>query len=139
MTASLLCDASALVALILADDVNHKKCVGAVEAEPPVAMVSTWPCFTEAMYLLGREGGLPPQELLWNYLELQALALHITDEVERPRLRQLMRKYADAPMDLADASLVSAAEQLGLTRVLTLDRHFRAYRIHDRVAFNVIP
>ena len=39
-----------------------------------------------------------------------------------------MRQYHDAPMDLADASLVVAAERLNLRRIFTLDSHFRAYR-----------
>jgi predicted nucleic acid-binding protein len=136
---ALLCDTSAIVSLILADDVNHVRCFNAVKDEPKTPMVSTWPCMTEAMYLLGREGGAVAQELLWQYIEQGALALHLTDEVERPRLRQLMKKYADSPMALADASLVSAAEQLSLRRILTLDRHFFAYRIHDTIAFEVVP
>jgi len=136
---SVLCDASALVALIVADDINHDRCHDAVKDFPASALVSTWQCLTEAMYLVGREGGLKAQELLWDYVEQQALALHLTDEVERPRLRYLMQRYSDAPMDLADASLVSAAELLGIARILTLDRHFHAYRILDRVAFDVIP
>jgi predicted nucleic acid-binding protein len=41
-----------------------------------------------------------------------------------------MDRYADHPMDLADASLVAAAEGLGTVRVLTLDRaDFSAYRV----------
>ena len=50
-----------------------------------------------------------------------------------------MRRYADAPMDFADASLVAAAEALGLTRILTLDHHFYAYQIHGRTLFDVSP
>lgn len=42
-------------------------------------------------------------------------------------------------MDLADASLVTAAERIGTTRVFTVDGHFRAYRIEDRHAFEVLP
>ena len=40
-----------------------------------------------------------------------------------------MEQYADQPMDLADASLVTAAEHLRATTILTLDRRdFRTYR-----------
>ena len=55
------------------------------------------------------------------------------------RVCALMRKHADAPMDFADASLVAAAEVLGITRILTLDSHFYAYRINDKTPFEVIP
>ena len=46
------------------------------------------------------------------------------------RAFELMEQYRNHPMDLADASLVVAAETLGTTKVFTLDRtDFRAYRI----------
>ena len=38
-----------------------------------------------------------------------------------------------------DASVVVAAETLGTTRVLTLDRHFRAYLIHGNTPFEILP
>ena len=50
----------------------------------------------------------------------------------------LMEKYEDTPMDLADASLVAAAETLGLKRIFTLDSDFYVYRINDKDAFDVI-
>ena len=40
-----------------------------------------------------------------------------------------MARYADLPMDLADASLIVAAESLRLRKVFTIDRDFSAYRI----------
>ena len=45
-----------------------------------------------------------------------------------PALRALMKKYAQAPMDLADACLVCLATELGTGRILTLDGDFRIYR-----------
>ena len=42
-------------------------------------------------------------------------------------------------MDLADASLVVAAETLNLGRIFTLDRHFYAYRLADGSALEVVP
>ena len=57
----------------------------------------------------------------------------------RKRTRALMAKYRDLPMDLADASLVAAAEALNLKRVFTLDSDFRVYRFRSRQAFDIIP
>ena len=51
----------------------------------------------------------------------------------------LLEQYRDTPMDLADASLVVAAETLGGRRVFTLDRHFYAYRLADGAALEVVP
>ena len=42
---------------------------------------------------------------------------------------ELMKQYADLPMDLADASLVILAEHLGHGRILSVDqRDFNSYR-----------
>ena len=54
-------------------------------------------------------------------------------------MRILMRQYRDSPMDLADASLVAAAEKLNLRRIFTLDDHFYAYRINGTHPFTVVP
>jgi len=52
------------------------------------------------------------------------------------RLSELMDRYADKPMDLADASLVLLAERLGHGRLVTTDRrHFDAYRWNEREPF----
>lgn len=49
------------------------------------------------------------------------------------RMADLMQRYADHPMDVADASLVWAAEQTGVLRIVTLDRSdFQTYRIKGR-------
>jgi predicted nucleic acid-binding protein len=50
-----------------------------------------------------------------------------------------MSKYRDTPMDLADASLVAAAEALDLARVFTLDSDFQIYRWKGRRKFEVVP
>ncbi len=49
-----------------------------------------------------------------------------------------MEKYRDVPMDLADASLVAAAERLSLNRIFTLDSDFYVYRLYDKDAFDVL-
>jgi predicted nucleic acid-binding protein len=54
-------------------------------------------------------------------------------------MQELMDKYRDRPMDLADASLVAAAEFLGCGDIFTLDGDFRIYRLKQGSAFNVIP
>jgi len=50
-----------------------------------------------------------------------------------------MAKYADLPMDLADATFVALAEARGMRRVFTPDSDFGVYRIHGRERFDVIP
>ena len=130
-------DAGPLVALVDADDQFHQKCVATLK-ELREPLVTVWPPLTEAMYLLS---DLPrAQEALWEMLArgvLQFLPLDITDV---PRLRELMRKYADRPMDLADAALVRVAEREGIRKIFTVDRKdFSVYRLHGRVRPKIIP
>jgi hypothetical protein len=57
-------------------------------------------------------------------------AVWFFDGVALRRAFELMEEYADHPMDLADASLIVAAEALATTRVFTIDRRdFRTYRV----------
>jgi predicted nucleic acid-binding protein len=55
------------------------------------------------------------------------------------RVRDLMERYRDLPMDLADASLVALAETLNQKRIFTLDTDFRVYRIHRNRPFEIVP
>lgn len=134
-----LCDTGPLVALIDGDDPNHARCVATLSALPPQPLLTTWPCLTEAMHLLMRAGGSPAQDQLWGYLADNLVTLHTPDAHEWKRMRTLMARYNDTPMDVADASLVVAAERLNLRRILSLDRHFHAFRVADRFPFEVYP
>lgn len=136
---SILADAGPLVALIdRGQGEVHRVCAAALKAVS-VPLVTTWPCFTEAMYFLGDLEGWKGQEALWRFIERGVLRVHIPTVSETRRMRILMEKYRDTPMDLADASLVAAAEGLELHRILTLDSDFRVYRINDRIAFELVP
>ena len=130
-------DAGPLVALLDQRDVHHAACVAALRALRE-SLVTTWPAFTEAMYLLG--SSWRGQTALWSRVETGALTLAPLDEGDAPRMRELMEKYRDLPMDLADASLVRIAEREDLTRIFTLDRrHFSVYRPGRRRRFSILP
>lgn len=91
------------------------------------------------MYLLGTRLGWRAQDALWRLLESEHLIVHDITPAERARMRALMTRFRDLPMDLADASLVAAAETRRLRRILTLDSHFRIYRLNDKESFEIIP
>jgi predicted nucleic acid-binding protein len=91
------------------------------------------------MYLLDRAGGFAAQDELWDYLAGGLVVLHLPQSDEWSRMRELMRQYRDTPMDVADASLVVAAERQSLARIFTLDRHFHAYRMDGNRPFEVVP
>jgi predicted nucleic acid-binding protein len=132
-----LVDAGPLVALLDRADPAHDDCVAALKRlrEP---LVTVWPAFTEAMYLL--RGSWAAQKALWSRLETVALTLAPLDEADATRMRELMEKYRDLPMDLADAALVRVAERESLSSIFTLDRrHFSRYRPGRRRRFSILP
>jgi uncharacterized protein len=102
-------------------------------------MVTTWPCLTEAMHFLFRAGGLEAQNRLWAMIADGVLSLYLSSSDEWLRMRDLMQQYADLPLDLADASLVSAAEQLNERQLFSMDQSLRAVRIQGRQFFEVVP
>lgn len=133
-----LTDAGPLVALIDADEADHERCratLGQVE----LPLLTTWPAFTEAMYLLARAGGFTASQALWRLVLTDRLHVLELSRSAVERSAELMAKYADLPMDLADATLVAVAEERGTRRVFTLDSDFQIYRLHGRQRFDVIP
>lgn len=134
-----LCDAGPLFALVDPRQAEiHQRCKS-VLSQLPSPLVTTWPSFTEAMYLAQRSGGWPLQDLLWQLVREAVLVLHELGPAETTRMAVLMEQYRDTPMDLADASLVAIAERLGRTRIFTLDHHFRVYRLKDSRTFDIVP
>lgn len=100
-------------------------------------LVTVWPALVEAMYLLH---GWQEQAALWAMVEAGPIALAPLGEEDVPRLRKLMAKYRDLPMDLADASLVHVAERDGYRRIFSLDRtDFEVYRVAGRERFTILP
>jgi predicted nucleic acid-binding protein len=55
-------------------------------------------------------------------------------------MRELMKRYQDLPMDLADAALVTVAERERVSKVFTVDRSdFLVYRPEGIGSFELIP
>jgi uncharacterized protein len=122
--------------LVDADDQHNAKCVATLrDVHEPLATV--WPPLTEAMYLLA---DVPKaQEALWEMLTRGAVQLLPLDLRGVPRKRELMGKYADRAMDLADAALVRVAEREGIRKIFTVDhRDFAIYRLYNRVRLTII-
>jgi predicted nucleic acid-binding protein len=133
---AVLVDAGPLVGLLDRADAEHARCVATLR-RLRAPLLTVWPAFTEAMYLLG--GSWPAQKALWSRLETGALALAPLDQTDAPRMRELMEKYRDLPMDMADAALVRVAERESLTEIFTLDRrHFTVYRPGRRRRFVIL-
>ena len=133
----ILVDAGPLVALLDASDAHHELCTIAIRSiEEP--LLTVWPALTEAMYLL--RFSLEAQEALFGDIERGTLVIAGLDTDDCRRMRHLMRKYRDLPMDLADAALVAVAERERISRIFTLDRRdFEIYRPAGIRRFEILP
>lgn len=133
-----LTDAGPLVAIIDAGEPDHELCLETLD-RLSLPMVTTWPAFTEAMCLIVRAGGQVGRRALWRMVTDKRLVLVDLSETAVARTQALMEKYADTPMDLADASLVSLAEELNQRKIFSLDDDFDVYRVHGRLRFERLP
>ena len=129
----ILCDTGIIVAAINRHDRYHVMVMSRLK-DFHSPLVTSWPCITEAMHLVGTSA----HPTLLRQIERNAYRVTPPTQVDLLRACQLVRRYADAPMDFADASLVAAAETLGIHQILTLDGHFRAYLINDNTPFEIL-
>jgi uncharacterized protein len=123
----ILVDTGPIVAMFDRKDGRHQRCVEALKVirEP---IKTTVPVLTEAFYMLrpGSAGSNGLRDLVLN----GGLSVWWFDVPTLSRAFELMRTYSDHSMDLADASLIVAAEVLGTRKVFTVDRRdFEVYRI----------
>lgn len=134
---AILIDAGPLVALLHRDDQHHQKCVEALtEIRDP--LVTVWPAFTEAMYLLNFSWRA--QDALWELVLEGIVRLLPVEAEDHRRMRDLMKKYRMLPMDLADAALVAVAERERIRRIFTVDRRdFSLYRPAKIGKFMIVP
>ena len=92
-------------------------------------LITTWPVMTETCYLLLDRKGVKAQVNLINNYHQGLFQIFDLTVRNGERMSELMQKYADLPMDLADASLVVLAENLGHGRIFSVDqRDFNTYR-----------
>ena len=129
-----LADTGYWLALANRSDRWHEVAV-AVTRRLDESLVVTWPVLTETCHLmlsrLGTLAELRFVEQISTHVDIYEMAKERIDDV-----RALMERYSNLPMDLADASLVVAATDLGEGRILTTDqRDFNAYRWKDTELF----
>jgi hypothetical protein len=93
---------------------------------------------TEFFYLASR--GPLSVATAWDFVRSGTIVLLPIEDPDLPFLDGLMRKYADRPMDFADATLVHLARRESLSTVFTIDNDdFETYRIGGRRRFRIVP
>ncbi len=133
----IIIDTGPIVALFDKSDQYHNVCKKVLKNihEP---IFTTWPVLTEVMYLLNFSS--IAQELCLEFIETGGIDVNSQDLKQLYRIHQLMKQYADLPIDFADASLVALAEEKGITTIFTLDhKGFRIYVPKHLKFFSLIP
>ncbi|ERR1035437_4732906 len=131
MGSPVIVDASFLVALWRKNDQNHSRAVQEARLRPPPWIICE-SALSEADHLLAPEGCVTLR-LACRRGALRVMA--IDGEGFIPVL-DLLDKYADVPMSVADACLVRLTEILPDPLLLTTDSDFKIYR---RLGRRVIP
>jgi predicted nucleic acid-binding protein len=131
MARTVLVDSGFIVALLSRDDAHR----GWALAQAPQLGHPWATCeavLSESFHLLGKPGQPKLAALLQRGVVVPGFDLG--DELHP--ILDLMDKYADVPMSLADACLVRMTETRADPVVVTTDTDFRVYRRHSR---QVIP
>ena len=121
----MLIDAGPIIALFDRSDEYHNRIVDLIKQES-FHLISTWPVITEASHMLDFDNRAQIALLRWIYRG--GLELVQVDASGIQRIIDLTEKYNDIPMDLADATLIVAAETLGIREIISIDSDFYVYR-----------
>lgn len=137
MAASGLIDTGAILALLDRDDQWHVRCAEAfTELRLPLATSAA--VLAEVFHLLGDDGR--SLKAAWGFLRSGAVTVLPIGDGDLPDLETLMKRYADRPMDFADATLAHLARRERLNIVFTVDNDdFETYRIESRRRFRIVP
>ena len=134
-----LADSGPFVALYKNKDRHHLRALEFFRVHGACQRLhTTWEVISEVMYFLGFSAAVHGDFLDWLHTGHQQglVTIAALEPAELPGLARMMRKYADRPIDLADASLVWLANKTDFTDIITIDRaDFAIYRTAKRRAF----
>lgn len=135
----ILLDTSGLLSALDGSQRYHQECATLLgEASPPL-LLSPF-VLAELDYLLMRHVGGRAQIALLEEVARGAYQLELFAAADVAYAKEVIERYSDLDIGLADASVVVLAERHGVSQVLTLDeRNFRAMRMGRRKRFKVLP
>ena len=131
-----LVDTGAIVALLDRSERRHEACAAAVE-EIEAPLITCEAVIAESCYLLRRLTGA--SEAVLENVAAGIFQIPFQLSQEAAGVRQILRKYRDRQIDLADACLIRLADEFGTADILTLDGDFAVYRWGKNRAFRMLP
>jgi len=130
-----LLDTGVIVALLDRSEKFHQDCGNAIrELESP--LITCEAVIAESCYLLRNLPGAP--EAVVENVAAEIFQVPFQLSREAAGVKQVLRKYRDRRIDLADACLIRLADELGTGDILTLDRDFEIYRWGKNKAFRML-
>jgi predicted nucleic acid-binding protein len=137
MNKEIIIDSGFFIALLNRRDQYHKDAKKLIKLLPSKKWITTWMVMTEVTHMLVRENAFSAIQGLLDLCENGGIDLFHFDNIHIPRLKQLMQKYQNLPIDLADASLIILAEKLGHGDIVSTDlRDFDTYRWKNHKPFS---
>ena len=132
-----LLDTGPWVALIDRSESKHGVCVEWLK-EFRGEIYSTEAVLTEVLYLLNFS--FEAQSTALDFV-LNGVVFMVPSSIESlTASKKLMKRYRDFPMDFADATLVSTANDFMIDHVITFDKkHFGTYRLRNKKSFTISP
>lgn len=137
---AVVADSGPLLALFNRSDNWHGRVVDWLRRNPQVRVTSTWPVATEVCALLARRVSNAAALDFLRWIERGGLALDVP--APAATLQEVLRisvRFADLPLDLADASVAEAAGRLKIRHVLTIDSDLDVYRDRQGRALTRVP
>jgi predicted nucleic acid-binding protein len=133
----ILLDTGPLVALLAERDTAHRLCVETFAALSP-PLLTCWPVLTEAAWILRKQPR--PLDLIADAYAAGLFEILALENGCLAEIASIMRRYEDAGLQLADATLAHLAEREKIRTVFTLDRRdFSIIRLKRNRVLRIIP
>jgi predicted nucleic acid-binding protein len=139
MGARILADTSVLFAAAVSRESDHAAAASAIETYGPAGIGIPVTILAETMSLTRARYGLERQRALWDAILSTDIEILPVDGETLRLARDIDRRYTDAGLGFADATLLAACEQLRIARVLSFDRRLAAYRPTFAATLEVLP
>jgi predicted nucleic acid-binding protein len=127
---AVLVDSGPLIALFDRSDTYHNR-IKTFIRDFTCRLVSTLAVLTEVSHMLDFSTDAQIDFLEW--VMRGGLSLQAIEQDDMAKLIGLIRKYRDLPCDLADATLILAAEKTGIRSIISIDSDFDIYRLPGKM------
>ena len=131
-----LLDTGVIVALLDRSEKFHEACSRTIkELESP--LITCEAVIAESCYLLRNLAGAA--EAVIENVGAGIFQIPFQLSREAMSVKQVLRKYRDREIDLADACLIRLADEFETGDILTLDKDFAVYRWSRNKPFRILP